>query len=335
MSKRRAIYIRVSSDRQAEDGLGLDVQEQALRARAPHARKYVDVISGANEERPALERLEHDVAAAEFDEVWVYRLDRLARKLWLQEWLIAKFKAAGCSVRALEGVDGYSDDDDLDTTMLRQIVGAIAERERRLIGRRLSAGLKLKRERGGYGGGVPAYGWRVEYHYDDTGRRTSTLERVDIEQKAIGRARFLRSLGWSLRTIGATLTQEGYPPRGTAWHVSAVEAVLRAGVAQARAHKGGTGEIVTRTNMNGTPTGTPRPKEWATPGPKPRYPGESRQERRRRRARERALAVGGAPEVDAPAEAVEVPLQSNDDVADPLLVLSQGVDLSAEPGDVV
>jgi len=85
---RVAAYLRVSTDEQAESGLGIDAQRTQVRAMAvvkgyPAPTEYVDNgISGTKDvdKRPALHALMEDVAAGNVDVVVIPSLDRLGRK---------------------------------------------------------------------------------------------------------------------------------------------------------------------------------------------------------------------------------------------------------------
>ncbi len=100
------VYLRVSTDRQADEGLGLEVQEAACRAWAKaHKHRVVAVlcdrgISGAKDldDRPALADALTALKAGEAAGIVVYRLDRLARDLVLQESLLAEVRRMGATV---------------------------------------------------------------------------------------------------------------------------------------------------------------------------------------------------------------------------------------------
>src|SRR6266851_1384522 len=85
---RIAAYLRVSTDEQAESGLGIDAQRTQVRAMAvvkgyPAPTEYVDNgISGTKDvdKRPALQALMTDVQAGGVDVVIIPSLDRLGRK---------------------------------------------------------------------------------------------------------------------------------------------------------------------------------------------------------------------------------------------------------------
>src|SRR5437762_2867073 len=91
-------YLRVSTDRQAEVGLGLDVQHEAIQSWAQQ-NGYVLVdtfrdegVSGRKDldDRPALLEAFQSLRADRAVALVVYRLDRLARDLILQEQLLAE-----------------------------------------------------------------------------------------------------------------------------------------------------------------------------------------------------------------------------------------------------
>ncbi len=81
----------------------------------------------------------------------VYRLDRLARDLILQETLLAEITAAGGQVfSTMPGEQAVIEDDPEDPSrrLIRQVLGAVAEYERSLIRLRLRNGRRRKAERG-------------------------------------------------------------------------------------------------------------------------------------------------------------------------------------------
>lgn len=83
--KRVALYMRVSTQEQVENGNSLEFQKEKLEAYSKiHEYKivgeYVDAgISGAKFNRPALDRLKDDVD--KIDVVLIYKLDRLSRSI--------------------------------------------------------------------------------------------------------------------------------------------------------------------------------------------------------------------------------------------------------------
>lgn len=225
-------YTRVSTERQAEHGLGLEVQRHALRRWARESgdsiRTWIsdDGVSGAEglDVRRGLLEAFTLLQDREVDGIVVYRLDRLARDLVLQEQLLAEiWRLGGRAFSVSPTEDAYLDpagaEADPSRALVRRILGAVADYERSLIRLRLAAGKARKADHGGYiGGGVP-YGYRAD------GRE---LEPDDAEQATLSRMRKLSESGLSTRRVGAVLDAEGLAPRsGGPWESSAIAKILR------------------------------------------------------------------------------------------------------------
>jgi len=222
-------YVRVSGRLQVEEGLGLEVQEEAIRSWClTHDHELVAIqrdegISGAKETvaRPGLGAALLAVEEGQAEALVVYRLDRLARQLLIQETVISMLGKAGRSVLSVQEAD--IDDGDPTRVLLRQVLGAISQYERAVIAARMAAGRAAKAARGGYAGfGSPAFGQRSI---------DKKLVADEAEQAAVTRILELRDEGLSLREIIARLDAEGIPAkRGGGWSPSTVSRVLaRAG----------------------------------------------------------------------------------------------------------
>src|SRR5882672_5179956 len=100
-----AFYARVSSDAQARDRT-IDSQVAALKERIaadglqlePDHGYVDDGCSGANLQRPALEKLRDAVAGAHVARIYLLTPDRLARSHAHQVLLIEEFGRAGAEV---------------------------------------------------------------------------------------------------------------------------------------------------------------------------------------------------------------------------------------------
>src|SRR6516164_5988833 len=169
---RVAAYLRVSTDRQADEGLGLEVQEQAIRAWALGCGDRVvlwardEGVSGSNglDTREALGDVLEALKKATAGGVVVYRLDRPARDLVLQEQLLADIRRMGAEVFSTSSAEAsYLGDDPNDPSrkLIRQVLGAVNEYERAIIALRLRSGRRKKYDNGGYAFGSPPYGWRA------------------------------------------------------------------------------------------------------------------------------------------------------------------------------
>jgi DNA invertase Pin-like site-specific DNA recombinase len=232
MTKRKptaVAYLRVSTDRQADDGAGLDVQADKIRAYCrDHGLRLAaictDVITGTTplEARDGLGCVFAHLAAGTASVVVVYRLDRLARDLVLQESLIGEIRRTGGEIATTSPTEAENltdDPDDPSRKMVRQILGSVAEYERAMIALRMRSGRRRKREQGGYADGAPSYGWNA------VGK---ALVEDPAEQATLARMRELRAAGASLQVIADTLNADGIATkRGTGrWHPATVARCL-------------------------------------------------------------------------------------------------------------
>ena len=142
---RAAVYARVSThDQEVENQLG-ELRKYVL-ARGWEAREYVDEgVSGAVEQRPALDELVGDAKRRRFDVLVCWRLDRLGRSLKHLITLLDDLQALGVAFVSLaEGIDATTPAGKLQM----HILGAISEFERARIAERVRAGLARVRREG-------------------------------------------------------------------------------------------------------------------------------------------------------------------------------------------
>ena len=150
--KRVALYMRVSTQEQAENGNSLEFQKEKLEAYCKiHEYKivgeYVDAgVSGAKFNRPALDRLKNDVD--KIDIVLIYKLDRLSRSIKDTMTLIEDFFKPN-------NVDLISLSENFDTSQAigMATVGMLstfAQLERDTIAQRMIAGKVQSVKNGNY-----------------------------------------------------------------------------------------------------------------------------------------------------------------------------------------
>ena len=144
---RAAIYARVST----RNGQHPEMQLEELRAYCRRRQweiggEYVDNgISGAKEQRPALNRLLADCRKRVVDAVVVYRYDRFARSLRQLVNALEEFRALGVDFISLhEGVDTSTP----NGRLVFGIFASIAEFERELIRERVRSGIAAAKARG-------------------------------------------------------------------------------------------------------------------------------------------------------------------------------------------
>lgn len=222
-------YLRVSTEGQADRGLGLDVQREQISEHAQQnemrvVEEFADVTSGSNglDQRSGLAGALEALALGEAEAILVARYDRLARDLVQQEMILREVASAdGEVISAASGEANLSDDEsDPSRKMIRQILGAVAEYERELIVARMKRGRMAKAARGGFATGSPPYGWRAQ---------DRELVEHPTEQAILADIRTLRGAGDSYRAIANYLnaaklpTKRGFPHR---WHPAQVKRAL-------------------------------------------------------------------------------------------------------------
>lgn len=160
-----AIYIRVSTDAQFEEGYSVDAQKEQLTAYCvskgiKNYDYYIDGgWSGSNIERPEMERLMTDVKEGKISHVIVYKLDRLSRSQKDTLYLIE-------DVFMPNNVDFVSLTESLDTSspVGRTMIGVLAafsQLERETIRMRTRMGMNERVKEGYWMGGG-----RIPYGYD-------------------------------------------------------------------------------------------------------------------------------------------------------------------------
>ncbi|CAA9250241.1 MAG: hypothetical protein AVDCRST_MAG77-2037 [uncultured Chloroflexi bacterium] len=228
--KRAALYLRVSTGRQEEEGTSLTSQEQRCREYAAE-RGYVvadehvyrEVFSGSELwQRPQLTRLRDAVRRHEADTVVAFAIDRLSRDPVDLGVVLSEAEHAGATVEFVsEPLDNSS-----EGQLIQFIKGYSAKLEREKIRERAIRGMRTRAESGRLlPGGSALYGYR--YTAD-----RSTYE-VNPDTAAVVRRVFALSLaGGTLRGIAMQLTREHVPTPGAAagavWKFTTVRRVLTA-----------------------------------------------------------------------------------------------------------
>src|SRR3990172_4165295 len=130
-----AIYARVSTDKQKVDMQTSELRQFAARSGWTVHREYIDQsFTGANTNRPAFSEMMDEARKRKFNVLLVWKLDRLSRSL---KDLINTLDELGSL-----GIHFISYDNNLDTTtptekLVFQIIGAVAEFEKDIIGERV------------------------------------------------------------------------------------------------------------------------------------------------------------------------------------------------------
>jgi site-specific DNA recombinase len=229
--KNAAIYARVSSMQQKEERT-IASQTAALIAFAktqdflvPQEWVFEDEgFSGANLERPGLERIRDLAAEGQLQAVLVYSPDRLSRKYAYQVLLMEELARHGVETIFIQTPQGQSPEDQL----LLQFQGMIAEYERAQILERSRRGKRHHARQGSVNVLCNApYGYRYMRKTQETAAYYEILE----EQAAVVRNVYAWYTvdGLSIGDITRKLHEQNIPTRKriSRWERSTVWAMLR------------------------------------------------------------------------------------------------------------
>lgn len=222
--KQAVIYTRVSTQRQADEGISLDAQTARCRDYCKGmgyeiAGEFQDagISGGRADNRPGLQSaLDHVTGSGGV--LVTYSLSRLARSTRDALDIADRLDRAGADLCSLS--------ESIDTTsaagkMVFRMLAVLSEFERDLVSERTRAALSHKRASGYKTGGPVPFG----YTADDTGK----LSPDPGEQRTVTLIHELREQGYSLRAIAAELKHRGIITRtgNTTWQTSVVSAILK------------------------------------------------------------------------------------------------------------
>jgi DNA invertase Pin-like site-specific DNA recombinase len=202
-------YVRVSTEEQADSGLGLAAQRAAVAAEAERrgwtlVAVHEDALSGNSLDRPGLAAALGAVETGEAAGIVVAKLDRLSRSLKDFALLMERAQKRGWNLVACDlGIDLSTPSGEF----MSNVMASAAQWERRIIGQRTREALVEKR----------AQGVRLG--------RPPTLPESVVEQIVSATK---DGEGWS--AIARHLNAEGVPTAhgGARWHPSTVRAVALA-----------------------------------------------------------------------------------------------------------
>lgn len=216
-------YCRVSTDNQKEEGT-IAIQERALEEFCK-ANSYQLVavykdegVSGAVENRPGLASLFTFLECSRgVHGILIYKLDRLARDLYMQEHLLREFSKRSLQLYSTKESDLNSTDP--MRVAFRQFVGVVSELEKSFITMRLSAGRQKKATEGRYAGGGIPLGYKLTQDKD--------LMVDEADADTIMLIFKLRRKHWNLLQIADRLNVMDIPTaRGGRWYASTVKYIL-------------------------------------------------------------------------------------------------------------
>lgn len=205
---RVAIYIRVSTDMQAEEGFSIEGQRSRLISFAEsqdwviHDFYVDDGYSAKDLKRPDMQRMLEDMENKQFDVVLVYKLDRLTRSVGDLHSLLKTFDLYGVKFKSATEIF------ETTTAMGRffiTLVGAMAEWERGTISERVRFGVEQMVAEGRRPGGVLPYGY------------TQDGKIIPEEAALIREVKDLYMSGKGYKSVAMIMNRSGKLRRGREW----------------------------------------------------------------------------------------------------------------------
>ncbi|TDF88857.1 recombinase family protein [Paenibacillus piri] len=223
-------YDRVSTEEQAELGFSIEGQLEEIKARckAEHKvvfKEYVDAgISGKSiEKRPALLELLQDIESGKVSELWLWRTDRLSRRLSDLLSILELLKRNNVTLRCVA-------DPDFDQTTssgraMMQMMGVMAEYQRNIIVENVKMGMKQRARNGKWNGGL-VLGYEV-VEVPKGSDKESLLRINPIEAELVRKIFRMYASGQGLRSIANQLNQEGHKTKpGNAFSSVAIKTII-------------------------------------------------------------------------------------------------------------
>jgi site-specific DNA recombinase len=232
MAKKYVAYCRTSTENQ-KDEKTIDLQVEVLKEYAAKNKIEIsewfkdDGVSGGLEDRPGLIKLmRHLENKLDIEGVLIYKLDRLARDLYIQEGLIKEFNKLRKQV--ISAIEPDLDDSDPGRKAFRQMLGIFAEFEKAMITLRMKNGRNSAVAKGRWHGGHI-------YGYDNN--KNGELIINEKEAETIKRIFYLKRYQKTPACRIAKILNEEHVPtkrKTTKWHSHTIRKILRNSIYRGR-----------------------------------------------------------------------------------------------------
>lgn len=217
-----AIYVRVSTEEQAQEGYSIRAQLNRLEAYAKSqdwtiVKKYIDEGQSAKDmNRTDLKKMLRDLEKGLFNCVLVYRLDRLTRSVLDLYKMLKIFE--NHNVKFKSATEVY----DTTTAMGRlfiTLVAALAQWERENLGERVRFGLNQKAKEGKWAINIAPFGYDRDGDYLIVNESESTIVKKIFELYLTGK--------YGIGKIAKELNNKGLKTKsGSKWNFSSIHYVL-------------------------------------------------------------------------------------------------------------
>ncbi len=225
--KRAALYARVSTDNQKEEGTIasqlFELRQQIARDNNTLTKEYVDEgWSGARLDRPALDQLRSDFKHNLFDVIYFHNVDRIARDVTYQQLIISDILKYQKQII----INGKDYVENPENKFALTVLGAVAELEKAKFAERSVRGRrhKVRQE-------IPATGGNVPYGYTLVKKTDTKPQHIIINKERAAVVRHIYET-YANTEIGINeLTRkmqesDTLPSRGNKWSRSTVHFIL-------------------------------------------------------------------------------------------------------------
>lgn len=234
---RAALYLRVSTGRQAESDLSIPDQRRQAEAFCAArgwqvTAEFVDAgLSGTDDKRPELQRL-LDMASedgAPFDVVVVHSFSRFARDHFALEYHVRKLRKHGIRLVSITQDLG----DDPMSVMVRQVFALFDEYQSKENAKHVLRAMQENARQGFWNGAAAPFGYRT-IAAEQRGAKTKKKLDIDPVEAEVVRTMFrlfLEGDGTSgpmgVKAVATWLNDNGYRTRrGSRWGVGPLHAIL-------------------------------------------------------------------------------------------------------------
>lgn len=231
---RVALYVRVSTSRQAEADLSIPDQINQGEAYCQHkgwdiVERYVEAgASATDDRRPEFQRMIDEATSAErpFDVVLVHSMSRFFRDQFKSEFYIRKLRRARVQLVSMT----QQFENDPTGELVRKILGNFDEYQSQENGKHTLRAMKENARQDFWNGSIAPFGYRAE-PVERRGDRIKKRLLVDDVEAAVVRRIFDLALGrgekpHGVKAIVSRLNAEGVSYRGKPFHISSVHRIL-------------------------------------------------------------------------------------------------------------
>lgn len=225
---RVAVYARVSTAEQAEVGYSIDaqlniVEERCIREGKIVVERYVDAgISGKSmTNRPALQRLIKDSRENVFNEVYVWKTNRLARNHLELLTIVKELEENNVTFKSCSEP---FESETASGKLMMNLLSSVGEFERTTIVENVKMGMKQRARKGKWNGGI-VLGYKSVQ--DKLNSEKTNLEVVESEAYVVKRIFNLYSEGKGYKAIVNIINKENLKTKkGNLFSISGIKEII-------------------------------------------------------------------------------------------------------------